>query len=114
MSAFFPALPLEDVGTAQPRRCKVDGVDVLVVRDSLGTIFAFENNCSHADKPLDRGVWNPETHEMLCPFHKAVFDVAQGGKVKVGPAAVALRVFAVELRHHAGKDYVFVEMDDSY
>lgn len=113
MSSFFAALPLDEVDTARPSRCKVDGVDVLVVRDSLGKIFAFENNCSHADKPLDRGVWNPETREMLCPFHKAIFDVGQGDRVKQGPAVVALQVFAVDVRPHEGRDFVFVEMDDS-
>ncbi|MBM3381134.1 MAG: Rieske (2Fe-2S) protein [Betaproteobacteria bacterium] len=113
MSTFFAALPASEVSATQPRRCKVDGVDVLLVRDALGKIFAFENNCSHADKPLDRGVWNPQTREMLCPFHKAVFDVGQGGLVKVGPAVVGLQVFAVDVRLHDGEEFVFVEMDDS-
>lgn len=112
MSQSYAALPLEDLNTAQPRRCSVDGLDLLFVLDAQGQVFAFENNCSHADKPLERGVWNPQTREMLCPFHKAVFDVGHGGIVKVGPAAVALQVYPTQIRTHLGRDFVFVEIDN--
>ena len=98
MISFYSAVPLSSIETGKITRCTVDGLSVLIVRDVAGQIFAFENNCSHADKPLERGIWNPETREMLCPFHKAVFDVAHGGAVKVGPAVVALAVYPVLYR----------------
>ncbi|MEY4065825.1 MAG: hypothetical protein RIR26_2033, partial [Pseudomonadota bacterium] len=79
MITFHPALCVDAVPSDRPVKCVVDGLSVLLVRDSAGQVFAFENNCSHADKPLEKGRWDPDTREMLCPFHKAVFDVAAGG-----------------------------------
>jgi nitrite reductase/ring-hydroxylating ferredoxin subunit len=111
MLTFIPALPTAHIEKQKLSKCNVDGVSVLLVRDDAGTIFAFENNCSHADKPLERGVWNSSTRELLCPFHKAVFDVGQGGTVKVGPAVVALAVYPVEIRIHQGVETVFVGMN---
>ena len=113
MSQFFAALPADEVGSAKPSKCIVDGLSILLVRDSEDTIFAFENNCSHADKPLEKGVWNAQTREMLCPFHKAVFEVANAGRVRVGPAVVSLQVFPTQVREHNGKPTVFVGIDGS-
>lgn len=110
---YFAALPEEDVLSSRPVKCVVDGLSILVARDDSGKIFAFENNCSHADKPLERGSWNPETREMVCPFHKAVFDVGQNGLVKVGPAILSLRIFQTEIRKHHGRATVFVAIDTS-
>lgn len=108
---FFATIPLEELRSTHPTKCSVDGLSVLVVKDEKGSIFAFENNCSHADKPLERGIWNPVTREMTCPFHKAVFDVAQNGIVKVGPAVVSLQVYGTEVREHQGKQTVYVGID---
>lgn len=114
MPTFFPTIPVADVSDDKTIKCSADGVSLLLARDSTGVIFAFENNCSHADKPLERGVWNPQSREMLCPYHKAVFDVGNKGAVKVGPAVVALAVYPVEIRQHSGIETVFVglETDD--
>ena len=111
MITFHPSLALHAVPSDKAVKCVVDGLSVLLVRDSAGLVFAFENKCSHADKPLEKGRWDPETREMLCPFHKAVFDVASGGAVKVGPAFVALQIYPVEIRQQAGHAVVFVGVD---
>jgi nitrite reductase/ring-hydroxylating ferredoxin subunit len=111
MLTFHPALPAADVEPQKLIKRVVDGLSVLFARDSNGDILAFENNCSHADKPLERGVWNAERAEILCPFHKAVFDVRNGGIVKVGPAVVSLQVYPVDLRQHQGVETVFVGLD---
>lgn len=109
--SFFSAVPTAKVSQDKITKCSVDGLSVLVVRDSNDVIYAFENNCSHADKPLDRGVWNPQSREMLCPFHKAVFDVGEGGKVKIGPASVSLEVYPVEVRLQDGIETVFIGLN---
>lgn len=111
MLSFLPAAPAAQVESKKILKCTVDGLSILLTRDAAGQVFAFENNCSHADKPLERGVWNPDTRELLCPFHKAVFDVAHGGAVKVGPAVVALQVYPIETRTHQGVETVFVGLD---
>jgi len=111
MLSFLPVVPTALVESKKLLKCTVDGLSLVLTRDADGQVFAFENNCSHADKPLERGVWNPDTRELLCPFHKAVFDVAHGGVVKVGPAVVALQVYPVEMRDFQGVETVFVGLD---
>ncbi|NBO37002.1 Rieske (2Fe-2S) protein [bacterium] len=112
MIQFHPTLLLSQLTSKQVSRCVVDGLSLLLAVDSAGQVFAFENNCSHADKPLERGVWNPDTHEMICPYHRAIFDVARGGSVKVGPAFVALQVFPTEIRDFQGEKTVFVGLSN--
>lgn len=111
MIEFFPALPLESLSDTQPVACQIDGLSILLALDSQGQVNAFENNCPHADKPLLAGRWTASTREILCPFHKAVFDVGQGGQVKAGPACVPIQVFETELRDYEGQLYVFVGVD---
>jgi nitrite reductase/ring-hydroxylating ferredoxin subunit len=111
MTQFFPTVTVQSLEDGRMIKCQADGVAVLLARDSEGKIFAFENNCSHADKPLERGLWKPESREIVCPFHKAVFDVSQNGAVKSGPAVVSLTVFTVEVRVHEGVETIFVGLD---
>ncbi|MEY2988599.1 MAG: hypothetical protein RJB13_2120 [Pseudomonadota bacterium] len=113
MIEYFPALPYAELSESKPSVCMVDGFSILLALDLQGQVHAFENNCPHADKPLQAGRWTAETLEILCPFHKAVFDVGNGGRVKSGPACVPIQVFATELREHGGKQVVFVGVDNS-
>lgn len=113
MIAYFPALPYSELSQSKLSVCQVDGLSVLLALDVQGQVHAFENNCPHADKPLQAGRWAAETLEILCPFHKAVFAVGEGGRVKSGPACVPIQVFATELREHEGHQFVFVGVDQS-
>ncbi len=55
---------------------------------SPGGLVAYSKVCTHAGCPV--GLYQPETRTLLCPCHQSTFDVLDGAKPLVGPAAVAL------------------------
>lgn len=113
MISFFPALPLEAVNESKLVACEVDGVSVVLALDSTQRVHAFENNCPHADKPLLGGRWSATHCEVTCPFHKAVFDISNGGRVVSGPSCLPVQVLNVEIRGHQGQQFVYVGLDTS-
>jgi ubiquinol-cytochrome c reductase iron-sulfur subunit len=48
-------------------------------------ILAFSKVCTHVGCPL--GLYEQQTHHMLCPCHQSTFDLADNGNVVFGPAA---------------------------
>lgn len=103
-----------DVESNKPLRLTVDGVDVLLLRDHDGKLYACENRCSHADKPLHRGHWQPESAHLTCPFHHAVFSLAENGAIKEGPTTLPLTMLPVDLRvEPPGGEVVYVGLDDA-
>ena len=57
--------------------------------------LAFSKICTHAGCPV--GLYQAETHELLCPCHQSAFDVLQGAKPVFGPAARALPQLPLEI-----------------
>jgi ubiquinol-cytochrome c reductase iron-sulfur subunit len=51
-------------------------------------IVAYSKICTHVGCPL--GLYEQQTHHMLCPCHQSTFDLADDGKVLFGPAARSL------------------------
>lgn len=51
-------------------------------------IFAFSKICTHVGCPI--GLYERETHHLLCPCHQSTFDVLNGARVIFGPAARSL------------------------
>ncbi|MGZ5409289.1 MAG: cytochrome bc1 complex Rieske iron-sulfur subunit [Aeromicrobium sp.] len=47
-------------------------------------ILCFSKICTHVGCPIS--LWEQQTHHLLCPCHQSTFDLADGGKVKFGPA----------------------------
>lgn len=96
---FYKACKLSDLSTEKPTKVTVDEQDILFVKSIHSeTVWAFDNNCNHSDKPLEKGKWNPVTSEITCPYHKAVFSIAEKGAVKAAPACVPLAVYQTEIR----------------
>jgi ubiquinol-cytochrome c reductase iron-sulfur subunit len=51
-------------------------------------VVAFSRICTHVGCPI--GLYEQQTHHMLCPCHQSTFDIANAGKVIFGPAARSL------------------------
>jgi ubiquinol-cytochrome c reductase iron-sulfur subunit len=49
---------------------------------------AYSKVCTHAGCPV--GLYQAQTHELLCPCHQSNFDVLNGARPLFGPAAAAL------------------------
>jgi ubiquinol-cytochrome c reductase iron-sulfur subunit len=56
-------------------------------------IMAFSKICTHAGCPL--GLYEHNSHHMLCPCHQSTFDLSNAGKVIFGPAARSLPQLAI-------------------
>jgi len=58
-------------------------------------LVAYSKVCTHAGCPV--GLYQPEDHTLLCPCHQSTFDVLDGAKPLVGPAAVELPQLPLEI-----------------
>jgi ubiquinol-cytochrome c reductase iron-sulfur subunit len=56
---------------------------------------AYSKVCTHAGCPV--GLYQNQTHELLCPCHQSNFDVLNGARPLFGPAAVALPQLPLQL-----------------
>ncbi|KAB8032088.1 Rieske (2Fe-2S) protein [Fluviispira multicolorata] len=110
--AYFKVCSLSLLSTDKPKKFTVDGLDVLLVKAlNDNKVWAFDNTCTHADKSLENGLWNSETTEITCPFHKAVFNIAENGAVKKAPACVSLPVYQTEIRNESEDNIVYIFLD---
>jgi ubiquinol-cytochrome c reductase iron-sulfur subunit len=69
--------------------------------------LAFSKICTHAGCPV--GLYQAESHTLLCPCHQSTFDVLDGARPVFGPAAAPLPqlplVIAADGELHAGGDF---------
>jgi 3-phenylpropionate/trans-cinnamate dioxygenase ferredoxin component len=82
-----------DVGTGQLRAFDVEGTKVSVA-NANGTLYAFDDTCTHMGCSLAQGELDGTT--VTCPCHGSQFDVASG-KVLRGPAQRPVRSRAVQV-----------------
>ena len=57
--------------------------------------LAFSKICTHAGCPV--GLYQAETHQLLCPCHQSAFDVLKEARPVFGPAARALPQLPLEI-----------------
>jgi len=53
-----------------------------------GGLVAYNKVCTHAGCPV--GLYQAESHQLLCPCHQSVFDVLDGARPTAGPATRSL------------------------
>lgn len=82
-----------------------DEVQVLVTNID-GKLYANSAKCTHYGAPLANGVLNGG--KIICPWHGACFDIADGGSIEAGPAMDSLLKLKVEKDDEGN---VFVEAD---
>jgi 3-phenylpropionate/trans-cinnamate dioxygenase ferredoxin subunit len=95
---------VEALDEAVPVRATLDGIEIVVVRCGA-EIYCLENVCSHEHFALSDGEVDPDTCEIECARHGAMFDLATGEPRSL-PATRPVRTFPVVV--HDGK--VTVEM----
>lgn len=55
---------------------------------NIGGLVAFSKICTHAGCPV--GLYNSQTHQLVCPCHQSTFDVLEACRPVFGPAARSL------------------------
>ena len=71
----------------------VKGKEVVVALVN-GELYAFHNECSHMELPLDQG--EIEGTEIQCPFHGAKFDLRTGEATHM-PAVSPIEIYKVKV-----------------
>jgi nitrite reductase/ring-hydroxylating ferredoxin subunit len=85
--------------SGQIKLLSVDGASVAVYNVD-GTLYATQDECTHADGPLSDG--HLDGPMVVCPWHDSCFDVVSGAVLK-GPATEPLRVYRVVVEGDVGR-----------
>ncbi|WGS53187.1 FAD-dependent oxidoreductase [Paraburkholderia sp. D15] len=84
---------LSQLRADRARRVEVEGEKILLLRDG-DTVHAYAADCPHAGAPLEEGAL---CHgRLICPWHKATFDVATGNVLEP-PALMPLDRYPVSI-----------------
>jgi len=60
---------------------------------SASGLLAYSKICTHAGCPV--GLYQADTHQLLCPCHQSAFDVLENAKPVLGPAARSLPLLPI-------------------
>ncbi len=91
MSDWADVGDIADLEASSHLEAEVDGFRVRVTRVN-GTLYAFEDRCTHDDSPFDDATI--EDCEIICPRHGARFSL-RSGEALSPPAYEPLRIFEV-------------------
>jgi toluene monooxygenase system ferredoxin subunit len=94
-----------DIGIGEMEAFFVDDWEVLVVRDSKGTLRAMDGTCPHEDFPLVHGMLDEDV--LVCANHSWCFDATTGKGIN--PPSCKLDLY--DLKVEDGE--VFVDTESS-
>ncbi|HSP53747.1 MAG TPA: non-heme iron oxygenase ferredoxin subunit [Cryobacterium sp.] len=84
----------DDLGINEAVKVEIDGVPIVVVRDSAGAVFAIGDTCTHGDISLSEGFVEDDTVE--CWAHGSKFSLKTGKPLNL-PAYEPVPVYKVDL-----------------
>jgi ubiquinol-cytochrome c reductase iron-sulfur subunit len=87
LQADSPTLLIRPSGTPRPQKDMEDGI-----ADGL---VAYSKLCTHVGCPV--GLYQADSHLLLCPCHQSTFDVLDGAKPVFGPATRPLPQLPIEI-----------------
>ncbi len=93
MSGFVRVASLVELPPGTLRGVEVNGVAVCLANTD-GTVYAFQDNCTHKDFPMHSGTL--EGSRLECAWHGAQFDLTTGRAVRL-PAIKPLRRYEVRI-----------------
>jgi ubiquinol-cytochrome c reductase iron-sulfur subunit len=76
LQADSPTLLIRPSGTPRPQRDMDDGI--------VDGLVAYSKLCTHVGCPV--GLYQADSHLLLCPCHQSTFDVLDGANPVFGPA----------------------------
>jgi len=97
------ACDISDIPVGKMKKVQVDGIDVLIV-NVIGKFYAVSSECTHFGGDLSEGVLNDNV--VVCPNHKARFDVTNGKVVSPPKEALSrpdienLSTYLVKIENH--------------
>lgn len=91
--AYQRVADIAEIAPGSVKAVEIEGCSILLCH-SEGRIFAIENQCSHAQEPLECG--RMKAGRIACPAHGARFDLETGEALSY-PATEPIRVFPVRI-----------------
>jgi len=73
---WVPLLKATDIAPGDLIPVETDGLQLLLVADFDGSIYAVANVCPHLGTPLDQGYLS--NGALVCPLHKSAFSLESG------------------------------------
>jgi 3-phenylpropionate/trans-cinnamate dioxygenase ferredoxin subunit len=85
------SISLEEIGEGQIRKVNLLGKEILFVQKE-GKVYALDHLCTHTGEDLSKGYLERilESNVIVCPRHRAKFDIANGRVVR--PPAQGIRI----------------------
>lgn len=93
---FIAVADVDALREGETLRVQING-NVMTIVKLGGSIFAFQEFCTHRFGPLSEGRFDAQQEQVTCPWHGSCFDV-RTGKVARGPAKEDLRTYEVEMQ----------------
>lgn len=91
--SFVAVAKLDEVPPGTKKLIEVDDVEIILC-NTLDTIFAVKNLCSHAHEKLDCG--RMKNGWIACPVHGARFDLETGEAINP-PAVLPIKTYEVRI-----------------
>jgi nitrite reductase/ring-hydroxylating ferredoxin subunit len=91
--AFVTAAKVSEVPPGKAKQAKVGG-KTLAIFNVDGNFYAIDDTCPHRGASLAEG--ELEGHEVICPWHAAVFDVTSGAHLSP-PARSDVACYKVQI-----------------
>mmetsp|Transcript_16262 Transcript_16262/g.20791 ORF Transcript_16262/g.20791 Transcript_16262/m.20791 type:complete len:197 (+) Transcript_16262:119-709(+) len=73
---WVPVLKTDEIAPGELVPVETDGLQLLVIADFDGSIYASANICPHLGTPMDQGSLGDGT--IICPLHKSAFSLETG------------------------------------
>jgi uncharacterized membrane protein/nitrite reductase/ring-hydroxylating ferredoxin subunit len=89
--ALVAVAPSAQLGEGETLRVEANGTVIAVARVD-GTLYAFQEFCTHRFGPLSEGSF--QEGQVQCPWHRSCFDLRTGAVTR-GPASVDIPVYDV-------------------
>ena len=93
MAEFTRVASLAELPPGSLKGIEVDGKAICLAHAD-GTVYAFQDNCSHKDFPLHSG--ELEGTHLECAWHGAQFDIVDGRALRL-PAVKPIRKYDVKI-----------------
>ncbi len=93
MADFHTVAKASEIPPGEMKLVELAGANV-VVANVDGTIFAFNDTCTHVGGPRSEGILEGET--VTCPWHATVFNVKTGEPLE-GPGEDPIRTYEVRV-----------------
>lgn len=91
--ALVKVAELDEIPEGKSKRVLVKRKPIAIFH-SVGSFYAIDDTCTHADASLAEGEFHPTECQVSCPLHGAKFDIRSGEALTL-PAVTPVETYPV-------------------